>query len=52
MLAGVIEKLPCGVTVPLLWLQGRVTAPLLIFAGIDIAWGVLFTIAWMRTPRA
>jgi hypothetical protein len=51
MLAGVVEKLPFGVTVPLLWLQGRVAAPLLIFAGIDIALGALFAIAWFRTPK-
>jgi hypothetical protein len=52
MIAGVIEKLPFGVTVPLLWMQGRVAAPLLIFSGIDVVWGVLFLIAWFRTPKA
>jgi hypothetical protein len=52
MIAGVIEKLPFGVTVPLLWLQGRVAAPLLAFAAIDFLWGVLFAIAWLRTSKA
>ena len=52
MIAGVIEKLPFGFTVALLWMQGRAAAPLLIFSSIDIVWGALFAIAWLRIPKA
>jgi hypothetical protein len=51
MIAAVIEKLPFGVAVPLLWMQGRVAAPPVIFSSIDIVWGVLFIVAWLRTPK-
>ena len=52
MIVGVIEKLPFGFTVALLWMQGRAAAPLLIFSSIDIVWGALSAIAWLRTPKA
>jgi hypothetical protein len=52
MLASVVEKLPFGLLMPLLWMQGRVAASPLIFSTIDVVWGVLFAIAWFRTPKA
>jgi hypothetical protein len=51
MIAAVIEKLPFGLAVPLLWAQGRVAAMPVVFSTLDIVWGVLFAIAWLRTPK-
>lgn len=51
MIAGVIEKLPFGVTGILLWLQGRSQAPVAILAAVDLAWGLLFLAVWRTTPK-
>jgi hypothetical protein len=46
------EKIPWGVTVWVLHLQGRTHGAVTIFASIDIALGLLFFVAWRRTPKA
>ena len=52
MIAGVIEKLPFGLLMPVLWLQGRVATPPTALACVDIVWGLLFALCWTRTPKA
>jgi hypothetical protein len=52
MLPTLIEKWPFAITVFVLWSQGRVQLPVVGFAGIDLIWGALFAIAWLRTPKA
>ena len=52
MIPCVIEKLPFGFVVPVLWMQGRVATPILGFACIDIVWGLLFIACWLKTPKA
>ena len=51
----VLEKLAFAVPVALLYAQGRVSAPTLFFAGIDLVLGLLFFLSWRRvgasTPR-
>jgi hypothetical protein len=49
MLVSLIEKGVFAVAVPILYLQGRVPGPLLVFAGIDVILGLLFIEAWRRT---
>jgi hypothetical protein len=44
----VLEKLVFAVPVALLYAQGRVAAPTLLFGGIDVVLGVLFFVAWRR----
>ena len=51
MMVAVLEKLPFGVAVPVLWMQGRVQAPVVAFSSLDLVWGMLFAIAWLRTPK-
>ncbi len=51
IVAALIEKLPFGLVVPVLWLQGRVQAPVVAFSAIDLIWGVLFIAAYLRTPK-
>lgn len=51
MLAGVLEKLAFGVPVWWLWTQGRVIAPTLVFASIDLTLAALFLWVWRRTPK-
>lgn len=48
----VLEKIPWGVTVWVLHAQGRTHGTVLGFASLDIALGILFTAAWLRTPRS
>ncbi|WP_372785372.1 hypothetical protein [Phenylobacterium sp.] len=52
MIPCVLEKLPFGATAIFLWLHGRAATPVAGFAGIDIAWGLLFAVAYARTPKA
>jgi hypothetical protein len=52
MIPSVIEKWPFAVMVFVLWGQGRVQLPVVGFACVDILWGALFAIAWLRTPKA
>ncbi|HTK46714.1 MAG TPA: hypothetical protein VL328_01890 [Gemmatimonadaceae bacterium] len=45
----VLEKLAFVVPVAILFAQGRVAAPTLFFAGIDLLLGALFFVAWQKT---
>ena len=49
MLVALIEKGVFGAAVPVLFVQGRVPALLLVFAAIDLALAALFVLAWRRT---
>jgi hypothetical protein len=51
MIAGMIEKFPFALIVPVLWMQGRVQTPVVVFAGFDFLWGILFAAAYLRTPK-
>jgi hypothetical protein len=52
MLASVVEKASFGLAAPALYLQGRSPAAVLVPAGIDLALGVLFALAYLRTSGA
>jgi len=45
-----LEKLAFGGAVMALAMAGRVNATTTFFAGLDLSLGVLFVIAWLRTP--
>ena len=51
MLIAAAEKFVFGVPTVLLYVQNRVTAPILIAALVDIAFGVLFLVAYWRTSN-
>jgi len=51
MITSVLEKLFYCVSVIMLVAQGRMHAQDLIFAGTDLLLGVLFVIAYLRTPN-
>jgi len=51
MLAAILEKLAFGLPVLALYFQDRLPQPTLIFGAIDLLWGALFVIAFIRTPR-
>jgi hypothetical protein len=50
MPVAVLEKLVFGVPAIVLYAGGRLAAPMLAFGVIDLLLGVLFAIAWLRTP--
>ncbi len=50
MIPCVLEKLSWGVAVIVLVLQGRMHNSDLLFAGTDLFLGVLFVIAYFKTP--
>lgn len=52
MIAAVIEKFSFGAAVWWLFAQGRVQPPVVVFSTIDLAWGVLFAISYLRTRPA
>jgi hypothetical protein len=52
MVVCMLEKFPFAVAVPMLWMQGRVQTPVAVLSCVDFLWGVLFTVAYFRTPRA
>jgi len=52
MLASVLEKAFFGLGMPILYLQHRIPAMILVFSSIDVFLGVLFTIAWVRTSAS
>ena len=51
MIPSVLEKLSYSTAVVLLVLQGRMHASDLVFGGTDFLLGVLFAIAYFKTPR-
>ena len=50
MIPAVLEKATFGLAAVALWLGGRVPAPVLAFGLIDLTLGVLFVVAYLRTP--
>jgi hypothetical protein len=50
MLPSVFEKFSYGVAVPILVMQGRMHSSDLVFGGADLLLGVLFVIAFLKTP--
>jgi hypothetical protein len=52
MLPGVLEKFSFGLAALALYARGRLATAVLPFAGIDLLLGVLFLVAYVRTPRA
>lgn len=52
MLASVVEKATFPAAVWPLFLQHRAPLPVLVFSSMDLVWGVLFVIAFVRTGKA
>jgi hypothetical protein len=50
MIPAVLEKLGFGAAAVVLFLLGRVAAPLLAFAAIDLVLAALFVAAYLKTP--
>jgi hypothetical protein len=51
MIPSVLEKFSYGIAVVLLVMQHRMRASDLMFGGIDLLLGLLFVIAYLKTPR-
>src|ERR1700730_6872662 len=51
MLPSILEKFSFGVTVVVLVLQKRMHSSDLVFASTDLLLGVLFVLAYLKTPR-
>jgi hypothetical protein len=50
MLVSVVEKFTYGIAVIVLFLQKRISGGDLLFSGTDLLLGVLFVIAYFKTP--
>jgi hypothetical protein len=50
MIPSVLEKFAYGASLIVLYLQQRLHASDLIFGGVDVLFGVLFLMAFLRTP--
>lgn len=51
MLPAVLEKAGFGLPAIALWLGGRLGGSMLVAGLIDLTLGLLFTVAYLRTPR-
>jgi len=51
MLPSIFEKFSYGIAVAILVQQGRMHPNDLVFGGIDLLFGLLFVIAYFKTPR-
>ena len=51
MIPSVLEKFSYGIPVVILVMQGRMHSSDLVFGGVDLLLGVLFVVAFFRTPR-
>ena len=51
MIPSVLEKFSYGIPVVILVAQGRMHSSDLVFGGVDLLLGVLFVLAFFRTPR-
>ena len=49
LLPAILEKASFGIAAPVLFLQGRVPAVILVFAIIDLILGALFALAYVKT---
>jgi uncharacterized membrane protein YccC len=50
MIPSIIEKFSYSIAVILLVMQGRMHASDLVFGGVDLLLGILFVIAYFKTP--
>jgi len=50
MIAAILEKVSFGIPAIVLFLQNRLSGAMLGAASIDLILGVLFTVAYVRTP--
>ena len=50
MIPSVFEKLSYGIAVVILVVQGRMRSSDLLFGGVDLLLGLLFVIAYLKTP--
>ncbi len=50
MFPSVIEKFTYGIAVIVLFMQKRISPGDLVFSGVDLLLGVLFVIAFLKTP--
>jgi len=50
MIPSVIEKFTYGIAVIVLFMQKRIAAGDLVFSSVDLLLGVLFVVAFLRTP--
>jgi hypothetical protein len=50
MIPSILEKFSYGAAVVFLVLQGRMHASDLVFGGVDLLLGVLFAVAYFKTP--
>ncbi len=51
MIAAIVEKVSFAAALAVLYGQGRVATLLLWFGGVDLLLAILFTIAFLRTPK-
>jgi hypothetical protein len=51
MIPSIFEKLSYSVAVIVLVMQGRMHSSDLVFGGVDLLLGVLFALAYLKTPR-
>jgi hypothetical protein len=51
MIPSIFEKVSYSVAVIVLVMQGRMHSSDLVFGGIDLLLGVLFALAYLKTPR-
>jgi hypothetical protein len=50
IIPSVIEKFTYGIAVVILVVQGRMHASDMVFGGVDLLLGILFVIAYIKTP--
>jgi hypothetical protein len=51
MLAAMFEKFSYAIAIFVLALQNRIAAPLVLTGALDLLFGILFVMAWLRTPK-
>jgi uncharacterized membrane protein YccC len=51
MIPSVLEKFSYGIVVVILVAQGRMRSSDLLFGGVDLLLGILFAIAYVKTPK-
>jgi hypothetical protein len=51
MIPSIFEKLSYSIAVIVLVMQGRMHSSDLVFGGVDLLLGVLFALAYLKTPR-
>ena len=52
MLVTVMEKIPYTIAVSILFAQGRVSSMMLGFGIVDLVWGILFLVSYLKTQSA